>query len=105
VYFFGGQVGKGKAESWATLKEDALKRDMVLVRRQTFLEALPEAEKTRLAGLSSEQRKVAEGKEPGSERSDAEETLFFESLSAEDRLFLVRDLLFCFFHFLHTCNL
>ena len=78
----------GKVESWAACKDDAIKRDGFLQRRQAFVKALPAEETARLTALSSEPRDDANGEAPGSEKNDEEERLFLASLSDDDRAFL-----------------
>jgi hypothetical protein len=82
------QVGKGKVLSWASLKDDAIKRESFVQRSVSFLDGLPDTEQQKLDRLSSEPRNDAKGEMPGSERADEERRLFLDSLSTDDRSFL-----------------
>jgi hypothetical protein len=88
VLFFEGKVGQGKIRSWGMCREDAIKRGSSWPRRKAFLVALPEDEQQRPASLSATPRDDPKGEQPGSERGDAEETLFVASLSADECVFL-----------------
>ena len=82
-------MSKGKIESWAACKDDAIRRDSFRPRRRAFLQGLPAETKRRLSELSSEPHTSRQW--PNTERSarwDEEERLFLSSLPEEERRFL-----------------
>jgi hypothetical protein len=93
VFYQEGLTGRGQIKStatvtaWEACRGDALRRDALRNTRSVFLDALPRAEKARLAALSGELRDDSKGHRPGSERDDEEERLFVGSLPDADRYF------------------